>query len=95
MCEATPALYPTRLYGVDKEYFTFLSEDFLQVLRHKVKAFFLYTCSDHLVFQFSLRLLQTFVTHMNIWRVTYEMVPQTQADPHVWRWLPLTNFNQN
>jgi len=39
MCEATPALYPTWLYGVDKDSFTFLPEDFLQVLWYKVKAF--------------------------------------------------------
>jgi hypothetical protein len=40
MCEATPALYPAWLYGVDKDSFTFLPEDFLQVLWYKVKAFF-------------------------------------------------------
>jgi hypothetical protein len=95
MSEATPALHPTRLYGVDTDYFTFLPEDFLQVLRYKVKEiFFCQRDLNHLAFLFSLRMSETFVIQMNIWRVTCEMVPQMQADHHVWRWLPLPFFNQ-
>jgi hypothetical protein len=39
-------------------------------------------------------MFEPFVTQMNIRRVICQMVPQTQADHHVWRWSPLTNFNQ-